>query len=142
MLRTGLQLAFLDPLHDVGQGGVRRCIDSDFLGLSDDEPVQELDLGAAALDHVLPHRRAMRAAAGLVGFLEAMGVVFLGCRCVAFTGARDDLGVDMVDLLQLIAERLTDPDRFAAEPCTEAAEYIKKKATKNITSDAMNRVMP
>ena len=35
-------------------------------------------------------------------------------RRVTFAGARDDLGIEVLDLLQLIAERLADADRLAA----------------------------
>ena len=71
LVRT--QVALLHPLDDVGQRGVRRRGHADLLALVDDEAVEELDLGAAALDHVLAHRRTMLAAAGLVDLGQALG---------------------------------------------------------------------
>src|SRR4051812_29872662 len=60
MLGVGLELAALDPLDDVGQRGVGGRGDAELLALAHDEAVQELDLGAPSLGHVLAHRRLLR----------------------------------------------------------------------------------
>src|SRR5437763_10608719 len=65
VLRVGLQFADFHPPDDVGQDRVGRSRDADLLALPDDEAVEERDLRAAALDHVLTGRRAMLAAAAV-----------------------------------------------------------------------------
>src|ERR1043165_5103796 len=124
MALVGLQFALLDSLDDVGQRGVRRRGYADLFALVDDEAVEELDLGAAALDHILTHRRPMRATAGFLRLGETVRVV-LGLRVrIALAGARNDLGVDVENLLELVAKRLADPDRLAPEPRGEMAQPI------------------
>ena len=53
-----------------------------------------------------------------------MLVVFARRRRIAFAGACDDLGIEVLDLLQFIAERLTDADRLAAEAGGEVADRV------------------
>src|SRR5215469_9061193 len=65
VLRLGRDLAELDLFHlfdelCVGRGGT-----ADFLALGGDQPIDEVDLGAPALEHVLPHRRPRQFAAGV-----------------------------------------------------------------------------
>src|SRR5690349_2832748 len=91
---VGLELARLDALHDVGEGGVRRRGDAELPRLLDDEAVEELDLGAPALHHVLAHRGAVRAtAARRLG--EPALVVEAARLGIALAGARDHLWVDV-----------------------------------------------
>src|SRR5438128_5302342 len=57
VLRVGLQFAAFDPGDDVGQDLVGRGFDADLVPLPGNEAVEELDLGATPLNHVLAHRR-------------------------------------------------------------------------------------
>src|SRR3954468_15952875 len=63
--RVLLEFAALDLFDDLDEPLVGPSRQSGPFALAHDEPVQEFDLGAAALCHVLPHRRALlgRAAA-------------------------------------------------------------------------------
>src|SRR6516164_5235674 len=124
VLRVGLQLALFDPGHDVGQDLVGRGRHAGLLSLARDKAVQELDLGAAALEHVLAGRRAMLAAAGPVRLGQTMLVDFLDCRRVALTGAGDRLRVHVADFVKGVAKRLADADRLAAEPGREMANRV------------------
>ena len=99
------QVALLYPLDDIGQRGVRGRRHADLLALFDNEAVEELDLGAAALDHVLAHGRPMRAAIGPAHFGEAVVVIFGFRLHVAFPGARNQLGNDVVDRFKLVVRR-------------------------------------
>src|SRR5262249_61082941 len=78
VLRVGLQFAALDPGDDVGQDLVGRRRDADFPAFPHDKAVEELDLGAASLDHVLTHRRAMLAVSRAIGLGETAVVDFPG----------------------------------------------------------------
>src|SRR5688500_3965795 len=69
------QGAALDLLDDVGQHCVRGRRNAELPAVVDHPAVHELDLGAAALHHVLAQRRAMLAAAGLLDRVEAVRVV-------------------------------------------------------------------
>ena len=93
------------------------------------EAVEEFDLGAPALVHVLAHRGALPGG-GAAAILEALLVAGAHRRLVALAGARDRLGRQMQDLLELIAVRLADADRFAAEPGREAADRIVLAASR------------
>src|SRR5215469_12958079 len=118
------QLPVLHSLDDVGQRGVPRRGHAYLLALIDDKPVEELDLRATTFDHVLAHRRPMPAAAGFARFGEAV-VIILGLRAhIALASARNQLGGKVANLLELIAERLADPDRLAANSSTEMAQSI------------------
>src|SRR5690242_10837393 len=114
MPRVGRQLTALDLADDVGQRGISRRVDAALLALADDEAVQEVDLGAAALQHVLRHGGALLGGNGLV-LRQELRLDLAERRRVAFAGARDELGREMEDLLELIALRLPDADRLAAE---------------------------
>src|SRR5262249_32258241 len=64
------------------------------------------------------------AAAGFLRLGEAVLVELgFGAR-IAFAGARNQLGVEVMNLLELIAERLADPDRLAAEPGCEMPQAV------------------
>jgi len=54
-------------------------------------------------------------AAALAHLGQPVVIVRLGCRGITFAGLGDDLGVEVQDLLQLIAQRLADTDRLAAK---------------------------
>src|ERR1044071_9360512 len=123
VLRSRLQLTLFDPKDDVGHDRIGRRRDTDLLALSDDIAIEERDLGAAALDHILARRGAMLAAAA-IGHREAMLVDFLLRRRIALAGARQGLGVHVANLIEGVAERLADADRFTAEPVREMPERI------------------
>src|SRR5262249_205248 len=80
--------------------------------------------------------RAVRAAAGLLGLGNAMVVVGALRRDVAFAGAGDDFGVEVVNLLEYVAERLADADRLAAEPGAEVAQPVVEQ---NVPGDEAGR---
>src|SRR5262249_43313629 len=88
-----------------------------------DEAVQEFDLGAPALGHILTHRRALIGRAAPDPRQPAL-VVNLERDKVALAGTGDRLGRQMVDLFELVAARLTDADRLAAEPRLEMADRL------------------
>src|SRR5258707_4819995 len=124
MLRVGLQFAAFDAGDDVGQDCVGRGRDADVLALAYDKTVEELNLGAPALEHVLAGRWAMLAAAGTIGLGQTMLVDFPRRRRVALAGAGDRLRVHVADLVEGVAERLADADRLAAEPGREMADRV------------------
>src|SRR5262249_25425255 len=95
----------------------------DLFAFADDKAVQVLDLGTAALHHVLAHRRAVLTAAS-ADFGQAMIVIGLTGLGVALAGARDRLRRQMHDFLELITERLADADRLAAEPGGEIPDRL------------------
>src|SRR5262249_34877515 len=97
---------------------------ADLLALVDDEAVEKLDLGAPALDHILTHRRPVRTAAGFLRLGEAVRVIFRLRLQIAFAGSCNRLRLDVVDLLELVAEPLADPDRLAPEPGREMAQLV------------------
>src|SRR3954452_8258068 len=119
--RRGLQFATLDALDEVGQRGVGVTRQAKLLAFARHKAIEEFDFGPAALLHVLAHRGSLRRGCAL-GILEALRVARPHRRLVALARARDRLGGKMQDLLELIAERLANPDRFAAKPRGEAAD--------------------
>src|SRR5947208_10637089 len=123
VLRVRLQFALCDAENDVGQDRIGRRRNPDLLALSDDIAVEERDLGATALHHVLAGRRTVLATTA-IRHGQAMLVDFLLRHRVALAGARQHLRVQMADLVKGIAERLADPDRLAAEPVREMPQRI------------------
>src|SRR5580658_1968904 len=123
VLGIRLELAALDPLDDIDQRRVGARRQPDLLALADHEAVEELDLGAPPLDHVLTHRRAL-AARALLRVGEPALLDLLHRRRVALAGARDHVRRQMEDLLELVAVRLADADRLAAEAGREAAQRV------------------
>ena len=118
--RVLFEFAALDLLDQIDEPLVGAGGEADLFSLAHDKAVQELDLGAPALEHVLAHRRALL---GRAAWLRQDPVLVAGERFrVALTGAGDDLGRQVVDLLEPIAERLADADRLAAEPRLEAPD--------------------
>src|SRR5262249_28732449 len=65
VLRFGRCLAVLDPLDPFDQLDMARGGDADFLAPLSDDAVDEVDLGAPALVHVLTHGRTRQIAAGV-----------------------------------------------------------------------------
>src|SRR5437764_15396761 len=118
VFRVGLQFALLDPQHDVGQDRVGRRRNPDLLALSDDIAVEERNLGATALDHVLAGRWTVLATTA-IRHGQAMLVDFLLRRRITFAGPRQRFGVHVADLVKGIAERLADTDGLASEPVRE-----------------------
>src|SRR5712691_3036683 len=121
--RIGLELATLHALDDVGQHRIGAAREADLLALAHHQAVEEVDLRAPALLHVLAHGGTLLGR-GAVGVLQALLVAGAHRRLVALARARNRLGRQMQDLLQLIAVRLPDADRFAAEPGGEAADRL------------------
>src|SRR5581483_2760446 len=121
--RILLQLAALDLLDDVGQDRVGAAGHAELLALAYDMAVDELDLGAPALRHVLAHRGTLLGRR-LLAVGKALRVISFDRRLVALAGARDRLGRQMQDVLELIAVRLPNPDRLAADTRREAADRL------------------
>src|ERR1700741_1597929 len=113
----------LHALDEVGQHRIGAACDAHFLAFAYHEPVHELDLGPPALLHVLAHGGTLLAGDALA-VLEALLVAIPHRRLVALARARDRLGREMQDLLQLIAMRLSHADGLAAEPRGEAADRL------------------
>src|SRR5215470_16739506 len=103
---------------DVGWSG-----DADLRAFGGDDAVDIVDLGAAALEHVLPHRRPRELAAG-VRLQRGQDLRFdlVERGSVALGGARERLGVVHADVLELIAERLADAHPLAGETNAEAPD--------------------
>jgi hypothetical protein len=98
MLRVGLQFAPLDLFHDLGQRRIGGRGNAQWGGAISHEAIEELDLSAATLHHILPHGGAMRAAAGTLG--NALAVIFGAGLRIALASAGDHLRVDMQDFFQ------------------------------------------
>src|ERR1700761_5499940 len=121
--RILLQLTALDLLDDVGQNRIGAAGYAELLALAHDMAVDELDLGAPSLLHVLAHRGAL-AGRRLLAVGETLRVIGFCRRLVAFARARDGLRLQMQDVLELITMRLADPDRFATDSRREAADRL------------------
>ena len=115
MFRVGLQLALLHALDDIGQRGVGAAGHPELLALAHDIAVEELDLRAPALHHVLTHRRPLLARTAR-RVLQPLGVGDLDRRGITLAGLGYGLRRQMQDLLELIAQRLADADRLGAQP--------------------------
>src|SRR5712672_2197877 len=117
------QLTTFHALDDVRQHGIGAAGEADFFALAHYKTVEEFDLRAPALLHVLAHGRTLLGR-GAAAVLEALVVAGAHCRLVALARSGNCLRRQMQDLLQLIAVRLPDADRFAAEPSGEAADRL------------------
>src|SRR3984893_14177549 len=117
------QLTALDALDDIRQCGIGAAREADFLALPHHKAVEEFDLRAPALLHVLAHGGTLLGG-GALAVHEALLVAGAHRRLVALARARNRLGRQMQNLLQLIAVRLSDADRFAPEPRGEAADRL------------------
>src|SRR5450755_4016459 len=119
----GLQLAALDALDDIGQRRVGAAGEPNLFTLVHNQAVEEFDLGAPTLLHVLTHRGALLGC-GAACVLDTLLVARTCGFLVSFAGARDRFGRQMQDFLQLIAVRLSNADRFAAQTCRETPDRI------------------
>src|SRR5215207_4171373 len=121
----GWRLAELDLLHRGDQLLVGRRGAADLTALLDDDAVDEVDLGTPALLHVLAHRRALVLAALLrVPERQHQRFALVQRRPVALRGTRQLLGVLAGDVFELVARRLANPHRFAAELDDDAADAL------------------
>src|SRR6266446_8236625 len=117
------QLMTFHTLDDVRQHGVGGAREADLPALAHHEAVEEFDLRAPAFLHVLAHGGTLLGR-GALAVLEALLVAGAHRCLVALAGTRNRLGRQMQNLLQLIAVRLPDADRFAPEPGREAADRL------------------
>ena len=117
-------MAQFDPLHRRDQLFVGRGREADLAPALDDDPVDEVDLGAPTLLHVLSHRRALVLAA-LLRVPEGQHQRFDRVKRgpVAFRCARQRLGILAGDVFELVARRLTDPHRLATEGDDQIAQH-------------------
>ncbi len=87
--------------------------------------VDELDFGAAPLEHVLTHGGTLQLPAPAARrFLDKDGIDLLERGGIAVTRHDQLRGVEFADLLELIAERLADPHRFAADLDGEMTDVL------------------
>src|SRR5713101_5125941 len=117
------QLITFHALDDVRQHGIGAAGEADLLALAHHEAVEEFDLRAPALLHVLAHGRTLLGG-GALAVLETLLVAGARRRVVALSRTRDRLGRQVQYFLQLIAVRLPDADRFAPEPGGDAADRL------------------
>src|SRR5262249_10107143 len=106
-------------LDDVRQRGIGTAGETDLVALAHHEAVEEFDLRAPAFLHVLAHRGTLLGG-GVLAVLETLLVAGAHRRLVALARTRNGLGRQVQDLLELIAMRLPDADRFAPQPGREA----------------------
>src|ERR1044071_2505965 len=118
-------LAQFDLLHRGNQLFVGRGRDAGLAPLLDDHAVDEVDLGAATLLHVLAHRGALMLAALLrVAQRQHQALDLVERGAVAFRGARQRVGILAGDVLELVAERLADPNPLAAQFDDDLADAV------------------
>src|SRR6266478_9266925 len=110
-------------LDDVRQRGIGDAREADLPALAHHEAVEEFDLRAPAFLHILAHGGTLLGR-GALAVLEALLVAGAHRCLVALAGTRNRLGRQMQNLLQLIAVRLPDADRFTPEPGGEAADRL------------------
>src|SRR5262249_31236703 len=121
----GLSLAQLHFLHRRDQLLVGGGRDAGLAALFDDDAVDEVDLGAPALLHVLAHRWPLLLASLLrvaQGQHQAFDLVERGA--VALGGAGQLTGVLPSDVLEPVAERLADPDPLATQFDDDLANLV------------------
>src|SRR6202040_2730687 len=125
MLGGGRRLAEFDLLDRRDQLLVRRYRQADRATPLDDDAVDEIDLGAPALLHVLAHRRALVLAALLrIAQRQHQRLDLVEGGTVAFRGARQLFGVLAGNVLELVTERLAHPDTLAAELDDDTADAL------------------
>src|SRR5258706_1933171 len=117
------QLITFHALDDVRQHGISTAREAYLLALAHHEAVEEFDFRASALLHVLAHGRTLLRG-DVLTVCEALLVTDAHRRLVALARTRNRLRRQMQNLLQLIAVRLPDADRFAPEPSGEAADRL------------------
>ena len=114
--RIGGDFTALNALHDVGQHRMRRCRDADLGALLGDGAVHELDLGAAALRHVLRHRWPLQIAARRgIRAGQHQRLDLFQRAAIAFGCQRQLFRLQRADIAEREAERLTHPHGLAAE---------------------------
>src|SRR5262249_10742085 len=119
------QLLALDALHDGGDLGVAGGGKADLRGFVDDVAVDELDFGAAPLQHVLAHGGTLQLAAPAARrFLDEDGIDLRERGGIAVTRQKEIRGIELADLFELIAEGLADPHRLSADPDDEMADVL------------------
>src|SRR4051812_27106090 len=87
---------------------------ADFFALCRDETVDEIGFGAAALENILRHRRALFFGARLRQCDQLIDDFSFGIG-TALACARERLGIHHLQFLELKTERLADTHRLAAE---------------------------
>src|SRR5258706_7386267 len=117
------QLITFHALDDCRQHGISTAREAYLLALAHREAVEEFDFRASALLHVLAHGRTLLRG-GVLTVCEALLVTDAHRRLVALARTRNRLRRQMQNLLQLIAVRLPDADRFAPEPSGETADLL------------------
>src|SRR6516164_3542842 len=123
VMSRGSDLTSLDALDDVSQYSVGAASYSDLLALAYDQPIKKFDFRAPTLLHILAHRRPLFGR-GALALPEALLIAGAHRRFIAFSRARNHLGGQVVDLLKLVAQRLPNTDRFAANARREMTERI------------------
>src|SRR5262245_19723737 len=119
----GPDLTSLDALDDVSQYCVGAASYSDLLALAHDQPIKKFDFRAPTLLHILAHRRPLFGR-GALALPEALLIAGAQRRFIAFSRARKHLGGPVEDLIKLVAQRLPNTDRFAANARREMTERI------------------
>src|SRR5215469_9111513 len=125
VLGPGRDLAELDLLDDLDELGVGGGGTAHFLALGGDQPVDEIDLGAPAFEHILAHRRAGQFAPGVrLQTGEDLRFDLLERGAVTLAGAGDRFGLMRANVLELVAERLADANPLAGEPDAETPDLL------------------
>src|SRR6185437_15542687 len=125
ILRSGRNFAAFDALDDLGQRRVRLGRPADRLALLDDEAVEKIDFRPPTLEHVLAHRRTLEIAARAGIRAGDHHRLDLGeRRAVALGSESEAVGIEIADMLELIAERLAHTHRLAAELNRETADRV------------------
>src|SRR5215475_282002 len=87
--------------------------------------IDELDLRAAPLEHVLAHGGTLQLAATATRrFLDEDGIDLLERGRITVTRPSQRRGIKLADLLELVAQRLADPHRLAADFDGEMADVL------------------
>src|SRR3954454_6821449 len=127
------ELAALDLRYQLGELGVARCRHAGFGAFARDEAVHLLDLGAPSLEDVLRHRRELDIGARVFARLRDQRALYgVEPLAIASGGARQLLGLEAADLLELIAERLADAHAFAGERDLESPDALVSEAGKRL----------
>src|SRR6478752_4784756 len=117
------QLLTFDTFNDRIDLGIARGGNPDLRAFVDDMTVDEFDFGAASLEHVLAHGGTLQLAAGAARrFLNQDGIDLLERGGIAVTRQRELRRVELADLFELVAQRLADPHRLAADLDGEMAD--------------------
>src|SRR5262245_4881819 len=119
------QLLALDALDEGRDLRVAGSGEANLRALVDDVAIDEFDLGASPLQHVLAHGGTLQFAASAARrFLDEYGIHFLEGGGIAATRQNQLCGIELADLLELIAEGLADPHRLTADFDGEMADVL------------------